>query len=134
MAEYSEVIEQMRALAPALKSVSDETLTVWVSLAEEFVCSKRFGDAYVKALALYTMHLMFADGAMKSEKESVTSYSRRVTQYTLSGEFSMSYGAVSSDASATGLNSTPWGKMYKILNRKKGGGFGLMVGAHGGCR
>lgn len=126
--QIDEVMQQMRGLAPALKQVSDETLTVWIMLAEDFVCCNRFGDKYTRAVALYTMHLMFADGAMKKEGESLESYSRRVTSYSLSGEFSMSYGAVNENKSGRSIMSTPWGIMYDILNKKKGGGFGLISG------
>ncbi|MEG0209055.1 MULTISPECIES: DUF4054 domain-containing protein [Gammaproteobacteria] len=128
MLNYTEVIEAMRALAPPLKKVSDESLVPWVSLSEEFVCKKRFKDSYTKALALYSLHLMFLDGAMKGENESVSSYSKRVTSYSLSGEFSMGYGAVTPNTDGRQITETPWGKMFDTLKRKKGGGFALMTG------
>lgn len=133
MVDYDKVIEQMRILAPALKTVDPDTLKAWIALAEMFVCESRFGAQYDKALALYTMHLMFLDGAMKAESESLSSYSRRVTSYTLSGEFSMTYGAVSQNSDGRSISQTPWGKMYDLLNKKKGGGFGIITGSHGGC-
>lgn len=129
--DESEVLSIMRKLAPALKRVENETLSAWIALAEMFVCEHKFGDKYNYAIALYTMHLMFLDGAMKGEKESIENYSRRVTSYSLSGEFSTSYGAVTQNQSGRSINSTPWGKMYDVLNKKKGGGFGLISGIRG---
>lgn len=125
----------MRSLAPALKAVDDTTLIAWMTLAEMFVCRSKFKADYPKALALYTMHLMFLDGAMKKEGESLENYSRRLTSYSLSGEFSMSYGAVASNTDGRAISQTPWGKMFDVLNKKKGGGFGLLSGIRGGgCR
>lgn len=127
------IAEMMRKLAPALKNVDDQTLVVWITLADAFVCPDKFGDKYVTAMALYTMHLMFMDGAMKSEKESLGDYSRRVTSFTLSGEFSTSYGSVTANNSGNSIYDTPWGKMFAVLNKKKGGGFGLISAAGRGC-
>lgn len=125
----------MRSLAPALKTVDDTTLIAWMTLAEMFVCRNKFKADYPKALGLYTMHLMFLDGAMKKEGESLENYSRRLTSYSLSGEFSMSYGAATSNTDGRAISQTPWGKMFDVLNKKKGGGFGLLSGVRGGgCR
>lgn len=126
--EEKEAIEIMRKLAPALNRVDDGVLSAWVMLADSFVCENKFGKDYAKALALYTMHLMFLDGAMKGENESLENYSRRLTGYSLSGEFSMSYGSVTQNTDGRQITQTPWGKMYDILNKKKGGGFGLISG------
>ena len=128
---YTSAMTIMRTLAPALKSVADDTLKAWMMIAEEFVCSNRFGDSYPKALALYTMHLMFLDGAMKGESESLSSYSQRVSQFSLTGEFSTTYSTA--EKSGKSITHTPWGMMYQNLNRKKGGGFGLISGIKGGC-
>lgn len=136
MTDYADVMAKMRALAPALKTVPDETIMVWVMLAEAFVCSERFKDKYTYALALYTMHLMFLDGAMKSEGESISSYSQRVASFSLTGEFSQTFAAVTDKSDGRAITQTPWGKMYDILNKKKGGGFGLISGlqSRGCCR
>lgn len=123
------VIEQIIKLAPPMRDVSPAILDSWVELATDFVCARRFGDKYERALALYTLHLMALDGAMKQEGESVESYSRRVSSFSLSGEFSQSFDRVSSDNSGKQIRQTPWGKMYEALNRKRGGGFGLVSGA-----
>jgi hypothetical protein len=121
-----DVIDKMRSLAPPLKEVPEELLTAWVVLAEEFVCASKFGDSIITALALMTMHLMFLDGAMKQEGESVESYSQRVSSFTLTGEFSQTFDRVSS-ASDNEMLSTPWGKMYWRMLKMRGGGFGLMT-------
>lgn len=118
----------MRQLAPALKKVEDEVFTAWIVLSESFVCKSKFGNDYYKALALYTMHLMFLDGAMKGENESLENYSRRVTSFSLSGEFSTGYGSVTQNTDGRQITQTPWGKMFDVLNKKKGGGFGLISG------
>lgn len=126
-----EAAQIMRTLAPALKNVSDEVIMAWLMLAESFVCPNRFkGKDYHKALALYTMHLMFLDGAMKGEKETLESYSRRVASFSLTGEFSTTYASVTANTDGRTITQTPWGKMYDILNKKKGGGFGLLYAAH----
>ncbi|WGX77435.1 DUF4054 domain-containing protein (plasmid) [Paraclostridium bifermentans] len=80
-------------------------------LAEEFVCKSRFGDSIITAIALMTMHLMFLDGAMKQEGESLESYTQRVASFTLTGEFSQTFDRVSA-SSDNEMLSTPWGKMY----------------------
>jgi hypothetical protein len=121
-------LEFMRQLAPALNKVDDDVFTAWMLLAESFVCKNKFGNDYYKALALYTMHLMFLDGAMKGENESLENYSRRVTSFSLSGEFSTGYGSVTQNTDGRQITQTPWGKMFDILNKKKGGGFGLIAG------
>lgn len=126
------IVEQIHKLAPPMRQLDPELLTAWIELAQEFVCEKRFKDAYAKAVALYTLHLMTLDGAMKQEGESVDSYSRRVASFSLSGEFSQTFDRVSADASGKEIRQTPWGKMYETLNRKKGGGFGLVSGLR--CR
>ncbi|AQY55285.1 virion structural protein [Escherichia phage vB_EcoS_ESCO41] len=124
----------MRQLAPALKKVEDEVFTAWIALSESFVCKSKFGNDYYKALALYTMHLMFLDGAMKGENESLENYSRRVTSFSLSGEFSTGYGSVTQNTDGRQITQTPWGKMFDVLNKKKGGGFGLISGIRArGC-
>ena len=124
--QKSEAIAVMKSLAPALAKFDDEALGVWVDIAELFVCQHRFGDKYPKAIALYTMHLMFLDGAFKNTTD-VQEYSRRVTSFSLSGEFSQTFGEVNSNSSDSSLRSTPWGKMFDILNKKSGGGFGLIT-------
>lgn len=129
----AQVIAQMRRLVPALKKVSDETLTAWVEMADMFVCRKTFKDNYVKALALYTLHLAFLDGALKGEEESLDSYSRRVASFALTGEFSQTFAEVTKNNTDNPLLSTPWGKMFDTLNRRKRGRFALMTGARGGC-
>lgn len=123
-----EIINHIYRLAPPMSNVNPAILEAWVELAEEFVCEKRFKDSYTKAVALYTMHLMTLDGAMKQEGESVESYTQRVASFSLSGEFSQTFDRVSNDTSGKAIRQTPWGKMYEALNRKKGGGFGLVSG------
>lgn len=123
-----DIIEQIHKLAPPMREVDEGLLLAWVELAQEFVCRHRFKDAYAKAVALYALHLMTLDGAMKQEGESVDSYSKRVASFTLSGEFSQTFDRVSADNSGKQIRQTPWGKMYEVLNRKRGGGFGLVTG------
>ncbi|QAX92043.1 hypothetical protein vBSsoS008_036 [Shigella phage vB_SsoS_008] len=94
------VVEQVRKLVPALRKVPDETLYAWVEMAELFVCHKTFKDAYVKALALYALpYLAFLDVMIKGEDEDLESYSRRVTSFSLSGEFSQTFGEVTKNQS-----------------------------------
>lgn len=123
-----DVIDQIVKLAPPFAGVDPALLQAWIDLAEEFVCKKRFKGSYTKAVALYTLHLMTLDGAMKQEGESVESYSQRVASFSLTGEFSQTFDRVSSDSSGKEIRQTPWGKMYEALNRKRGGGFGLVTG------
>uniref|UniRef100_A0A6M5C991 Uncharacterized protein n=1 Tax=Vibrio phage Vc1 TaxID=1480731 RepID=A0A6M5C991_9CAUD len=66
----NEIMEQIYKLAPAFKKVDPALLEAWIELAEDFVCRDRFGDKYNRAVALYTLHLMTLDGAMKSEKKA----------------------------------------------------------------
>lgn len=129
-----DILEQIYKLAPAFRKVDPELLSAWVELAQDFVCKNHFGDKYDRAVALYTLHLMTLDGAMKQENETVESYSRRVASFSLTGEFTQTFAKVSDDNSGNTLRQTPWGKMYEILNKKKGGGFGLISGLRRGCR
>lgn len=129
----AEIMRQIVKLAPPIKQVDPDLIVAWIELAKEFVCKKRFKDSYPKAVALYTLHIMTMDGAMKQEGESVESYSRRVASFSLTGEFSQTFDRVSSDASGKAIRQTPWGKMYEVLNRKKGGGFGLVSGLRRRC-
>lgn len=123
------VIDQIVKLAPPMSKVDPYLLEAWVELAAEFVCEHRFKNSYTKALALYTLHLMTLDGAMKQENESVESYSRRIASFSLTGEFSQTFDRVSAaSGSEKTIRQTPWGKMYEILNKKNGGGFGLVTG------
>ena len=126
--ELEQVGEQIGRLAPPMKGVEPGLLAAWIELAEEFVCSRRLGSAYIKGLALYSLHLMTLDGAMKEEGESIESYSQRVTGFSLSGEFSQTFGRVSADQSGRTIRQTPWGKMYETLLKRKGGGFSIMTG------
>lgn len=124
----------MRALVPALNNVPDETLDVWLELSKLYICTSKFGDDAYKALALYTLHIAFLDGALK-QNESLDDYGKKVASYSLSGEFSISYE--SSSQTQSSLTATPWGRLYWNLLRKKGGGFGLITSAGGGgcgCR
>lgn len=127
-------LDEIRKLAPPFRQIPDELIIAWISLAEMFVCEHRFKDKYPKALALYTLHLMTLDGAMRPESESVESYSRRMTEFSLSGEFSQKFESISkqNDSGKT-IRSTPFGKMFEILNKKMGGGFGLITGKTRGC-
>lgn len=125
---HDEVLDWIIRLAPPMKEVDANLLAAWIELAGDFVCEKRFKDKYPRALALYALHLMTLDGAMKQEGESVDSYSRRVASFSLNGEFSQTFDRVSNDTSGKSIRSTPWGKMYENLNRKNGGGFGLVSG------
>lgn len=129
-----DILEQIYKLAPAFRKVDPELLSAWVELAQDFVCKNHFGDKYDRAVALYTLHIMTLDGAMKQENETVESYSRRVASFSLNGEFTQTFAKVSDDNSGNTLRQTPWGKMYEILNKKKGGGFGLISGLRRGCR
>lgn len=129
-----DILEQIYKLAPAFRKVDPELLSAWVELAQDFVCKNHFGDKYDRAVALYTLHLMTLDGAMKQENETVESYSRRVASFSLNGEFTQTFAKVSDDNSGNALRQTPWGKMYEILNKKNGGGFGLISGLRRGCR
>lgn len=122
------VLEQIVKLAPPMRDVSPALIYSWIEIAEEFVCEKRFGSKYEKALALYTLHIMTLDGAMKQEGDSVDSYSRRLASFSLSGEFSQTFDRVSDNGNDKSIRKTPWGKMYDTLNRKRGGGFGLVSG------
>ncbi|QHR75144.1 hypothetical protein tiwna_27 [Escherichia phage tiwna] len=129
----AEIMQQIVKLAPPMKQVDPDLIVAWIELAKEFVCKKRFKNSYPKAVALYTLHLMTLDGAMKQEGESVESYSRRVASFTLTGEFSQTFDRISSDTSGKQIRQTPWGKMYEVLNRKHGGGFGLVTGLRRRC-
>ena len=130
----NEIVQQIYKLAPAFKTLDPELLSAWIELAEEFVCKNNFKDSYAKGVALYTLHLMTLDGAMKQEGESIESYSQRVSSFALSGEFSQTFAKVSDDTSGKAIRQTPWGKMFEVLNKKKGGGFGLTTGARRYCR
>lgn len=128
------ILNEIRKLAPPFRQIPDELITAWIELAEMFVCEHRFKDKYPKAMALYTLHLMTLDGAMRPESESVESYSRRMTEFSLSGEFSQKFESIGeSNASGKAIRSTPFGKMFEILNKKMGGGFGLITGKTRGC-
>lgn len=129
----AEITQQIVKLAPPMQQVNPDLIVAWIELAKEFVCKKRFKNSYPKAVALYTLHLMTLDGAMKQEGESVESYSRRVASFTLTGEFSQTFDRISSDTSGKQIRQTPWGKMYEVLNRKHGGGFGLVTGLRRRC-
>lgn len=129
----AEIVQQIVKLAPPMQQVDPDLIVAWIELAKEFVCKKRFKNSYPKAVALYTLHLMSLDGAMKQEGESVESYSRRVASFTLTGEFSQTFDRISSDTSGKQIRQTPWGKMYEVLNRKHGGGFGLVTGLRRRC-
>lgn len=129
----AEIMQQIVKLAPPMQQVDPDLIVAWIELAKEFVCKKRFKNSYHKAVALYTLHLMTLDGAMKQEGESVESYSRRVASFTLTGEFSQTFDRISSDTSGKQIRQTPWGKMYEVLNRKHGGGFGLVTGLRRRC-
>ena len=126
----AEIVQQIVKLAPPMQQVDPDLIVAWIELAKEFVCKKRFKNSYPKAVALYTLHLMTLDGAMKQEGESV---SRRVASFTLTGEFSQTFDRISSDTSGKQIRQTPWGKMYEVLNRKHGGGFGLVTGLRRRC-
>lgn len=130
----NEIVQQIYKLAPAFKMLDPELLSAWIELAEEFVCKNHFKDSYAKGVALYTLHLMTLDGAMKQEGESIESYSQRVSSFALSGEFSQTFAKVSDDTSGKAIRQTPWGKMFEVLNKKKGGGFGLTTGMRRYCR
>lgn len=134
MTAQDEAVERIKKIAPPMKKVDPDLLVAWVEMAEIFVCEDKFGTLYPKALALYALHIMTLEGAMKQEGETVDSYSRRLMSFSLSGEFSQTYGAVSSDTAGKSINRTPWGKMYMTLLRMKGGGFGLITSGRGGCR
>ncbi|QBQ80857.1 hypothetical protein MM01_00022 [Escherichia phage vB_EcoS_MM01] len=130
-----QVIAFMRSLVPALSAVPDETIDVWVDLARLYVCESKFGIDSDRAVGLYALHLMLSDGAFKASGESLDSYGKRMASYSLSGEFSISYDTQS--AASGDLSSSQFGRMYKALLRKKGGGFGLITSAGGGgcgCR
>lgn len=129
----AEIMQQIVKLAPPMQQVDPDLIVAWIELAKEFVCKKRFKNSYPKAVALYTLHIMTLDGAMKQEGESVESYSRRVASFTLTGEFSQTFDRISSDTSGKQIRQTPWGKMYEVLNRKHGGGFGLVTGLRRRC-
>ena len=122
------VLLEIQRLAPPMKEVDVEVIVAWVDLASEFVSPSRFGKSYFKALALYTLHLMTLDGAMKQEGESVESYSRRTASFSLTGEFSQTFDRVSADSSGKTIRQTPWGQMYELLLKKNGGGFGIISG------
>lgn len=133
--EIQKVYEILVALAPPMSSISPVQVKTWISLAEDYVCRKRFKAAYYKAVALYALHLMLLDGALKNASDSVETMGRRVTSFSLSGEFSQTF----SDASRTSdpkdtLTQTPWGKMYRALLRKNGGSLGIITASRGGCR
>ncbi|QHB42979.1 putative head-tail adaptor [Escherichia phage vB_EcoS_XY3] len=129
----AEIVQQIVKLAPPMQQVDPDLIVAWIEIAKEFVCKKRFKNSYPKSVALYTLHLMTLDGAMKQEGESVESYSRRVASFTLTGEFSQTFDRISSDTSGKQIRQTPWGKMYEVLNRKHGGGFGLVTGLRRRC-
>lgn len=130
----AEITQQIVKLAPPMKQIDPDLMVAWIDLAKEFVCKKRFKESYPKAVALYTLHLMTLDGAMKQEGESVKSYSRRVASFSLTGEFSQTFDRVSGESGGKEIRQTPWGKMYETLNRKKGGGFGLVTGFRRRCK
>lgn len=124
--DKQDAIAIMKKLVPAISGFGDEVLEVWLEMADMFVCSNKFGDKYARALALYTLHLMFLDGAFK-ETTDIEEYSRRVASFSLSGEFSQTFATTTADTSGNSLRGTPWGKMYEMLNKKMGGGFGLIT-------
>ena len=129
-----DIINEIIKLAPPFSGVDRQLLGSWVSLAELFVCKDRFGSDYNKAVALFTLHIMTLDGAMKQEGESVSDYSVRLASFSLSGEFSQTFATSQNSSSGSSLRQTPFGKLYLMLLRKKGGGFGLISGAAGCCR
>ena len=131
--ELQEFYVILVSLAPPMQNINPTQIKVWIDLASDYVCKSKFKSRYHKAVALYALHLMVLDGAMKQGTESVESMTRRVTSFSLSGEFSQTFGDVSKTTSNDVLEQTPWGKMYRALLRKSGGGMGLMTGLRRGC-
>ncbi|ATI17094.1 hypothetical protein [Escherichia phage IMM-001] len=120
----------MRSLVPALRNVPDETLDAWLELAKLYICASKFGDDAYKALALYTLHIAFLDGALK-QNGSLDDYGKKIASYSLSGEYSIRHESTSQTQSS--MTATPWGRLYWNLLRKKGGGFGFITSAGRGC-
>lgn len=131
--EHEKTYKYMLVIVPALKRVDKDQVMGFILLASDFVCKEKFGDRYHRALALYTLHCMFLDGALKEESESIDEYSRRIASFSLTGEFSQTFAAISENA-GNSISSTPWGKMYRTLLMKCGGGFGLIAGIRPRCQ
>lgn len=131
--EFEKAYKFMLTLVPALKRVDPDQVKAFIILASDFVCTSKFGDKYHRALALYTLHSMFLDGALKEESEGIEEYSRRIASFSLTGEFSQTFAAISENA-GNSITSTPWGKMYRTLLMKSGGGFGLIAGIRPRCQ
>ncbi|QJT70537.1 UNVERIFIED_ASMBLY: hypothetical protein SD1_08 [Shigella phage 2019SD1] len=70
----AEITQQIVKLAPPMKQIDPDLMEAWIDLAKEFVCKKRFKESYPKAVALYTLHLMTLDGAMKQEGKAVDEF------------------------------------------------------------
>lgn len=125
--DFNEAYKIMIGLVPSLSTVNEEQVKMFSFIASDFVSKSRFkGDRYYRALALYSLHLMFLDGALKGEDEDIESYSRRVASFSLTGEFSQTFASVN-DNGADDIRSTPWGRMFRALLIKSGGGFALMT-------
>lgn len=112
----SVTLENLRTLAPELATVDDAVLQHALAAVPHMANVDAFGDKadlLTTYLALHTLALM---GFGKAANGRVTSKS--------AAGVSVSY-AVPQDAAAMGaLDSTPWGRLYRLVVR----GFGLRGG------
>ena len=118
-------LQYFRIIAPAFSASTDETVTVWIGIAETMADVDCLGDEdkAAQALAAYTAHLMQVTQDAGQNTGSVTSERE--------GDLSRSYGAMA--GSDTWLGSTTYGAMYKQMTIACGGiGIITRFGVDGG--
>lgn len=121
---YEESIAIIKRMAPPFRTVDSDLLLSWVEMADMLICKDLLSDDYDRALALLTLHIATAGGAMKATG-TVNDYSTRVSSRAITGAWSKSYKDISDGR--TGFDATQFGQMYEALLLKHGGGFGLIV-------
>ena len=121
-------LEIFRLIAPEFAAVNDDTVTAYLDLASNFVCSGKYGKSINLDIALMAAHIMASPGGYSNDGSTSAG---RITSRK-EGDLQITYGSVSD--SSDYLSGTTYGNLLKALLRKKGGGMALMTrGAIGGC-
>lgn len=109
--------DTFKLLAPEFRTVSDDEIDMWMSLAKPFVSKKQFGKLYNQALAYFAAHLMKLSGMGNDTYGTVADALRLSSVSEGNTSISFNSGAFTSESIDAELNLTPYGIAFRRIRR-----------------
>lgn len=111
------VSETLRLIAPEFKTISEDEINMWITLAKPYVSKKQFGKMYKQALAYMAAHMMKMSGKGDQTYGTVSDTLRIASVAEGNTSISFNTGMYATGTLDAELGFTPYGISFKRIRQ-----------------